>query len=100
MDKEQELENGFNAGYIIEKSNPALAKHLLKGIEQMKNTYAEGFIAGSKECIKERELSKEKLADKSKGLSRLRDAFKRNQPRTIKKEDRNKDRDKNIDRDR
>ena len=98
MDKEQELENGFNAGYIIEKHNPELAKYLIEGIEQLKDSYADGFIAGSKESIKERELVKSREATKSKGLAKFRDAVKRNKPRSPINRDKNKE--KGLDKDR
>ena len=50
---EKELLEGFNAGYLIEKHRPELSQILVNGLEV---PYIEGFIAGSKEFVQEREL--------------------------------------------
>ena len=72
MEKDQELIEGFNAGYIIEKHRPELAKQLVNGLDGIEVPFIIGFVAGSKEFIKERELGK------SKAISRLRGFAKGN----------------------
>ena len=54
MDTDQEILEGFNAGYIIEKHRPELAKQLVAAVEGIEVPFVEGFIAGSKEYSKER----------------------------------------------
>ena len=58
MDIEKEVVEGFNAGYLIEKYKPALAKELVKSLEGVDLPFAEGFVAGSREFVKERGKSK------------------------------------------
>jgi hypothetical protein len=45
----------FNAGYLIEKYLPALSELLVKGIKQQKHPYMQGFIAGTVQCLKEKQ---------------------------------------------
>lgn len=66
MDEGKETLEGFNAGYIIEKHRPSLAKQLTKAVDL---PFVEGFIAGSEEYSKERIQVKTiaKLREASKG---------------------------------
>jgi len=63
------IQKAFNAGYLIEKYLPQLSKMLVKGFQDSKNPYAQGFIAGSKE------FAQEKVQSKSKFLERLKQNF-------------------------
>lgn len=69
MDEGKEIVEGFNAGYLIEKHRPALAKQLTKAIEGVEVPFVEGFIAGAEEYAKERIQAKTiaKLREASKG---------------------------------
>ncbi len=56
MDEAQqhkEIQKGFNAGYLMEKHNPALAQKLREGLTSKDNPYAMGFIKGSQEYAQE-----------------------------------------------
>jgi len=69
MDEGKELLEGFNAGYLIEKYRPTLAKQLANAVEGVELPFAEGFIAGSEEYSKERIQAKTiaKLREASEG---------------------------------
>ncbi|NET36487.1 MAG: hypothetical protein F6K19_31400, partial [Cyanothece sp. SIO1E1] len=47
MDADQEILEGFNAGYIIEKHRPELAKQLVAAVEGVEVPFVEGFVASS-----------------------------------------------------
>ncbi len=49
---------GFNAGYIVQKHEPELAKKILGDFEQSDDAYLNGFVAGAKEYQLEVELEK------------------------------------------
>ena len=66
MAVDQELLDGFNAGYIIEQYRPALAQKLIESIEVVDHPFFQGLKEGSKEYVRERELSL------SKGTSKLK----------------------------
>lgn len=73
MDNDKkDLTAGFNAGYILEKYQPELAKQLVEGIETTDALFIEGFIAGSKESILEREKTRSKVVSKLKGFAKDR----------------------------
>lgn len=91
MDEGKEILEGFNAGYIIEKHRPELAKQLVSAVDGVEIPFVEGFVAGSKEFAKERTQSKviTKLRETSKGII----------PKPTKDKDRgDKDKDFEIDR--
>ena len=69
MDEGKEILEGFNAGYLIEKHRPALAKQLVSAVEGVEVPFVEGFVAGSQEYVKERTQAKTiaKLREASKG---------------------------------
>ena len=69
MDKGKEILEGFNAGYLIEKHHPTLAKQLVKAVVGTELPFVEGFVAGSQEYAKERIQAKTiaKLREASKG---------------------------------
>lgn len=75
---------GFNAGYKIEKYIPKLGATLRKSLASSQNEYAEAFVAGANEMLKER--SRSKLLAKMKSNARSMKATKQ------------KDKDKGIDR--
>lgn len=85
MDADQEILEGFNAGYIIEKHRPELAKQLLAAVEGVEVPFVEGFVAGSQEYAKER--------TQMKTISKLREASKSRIPRPTK----DKEKDKGFD---
>lgn len=87
---EKEKLEGFNTGYIIDKHRPELAQQLVEGISKSEDPFVEGFIAGSKESVKERAQTR------SKGIARLRGLSKDRIPKPTK--DREKDsKDKGFD---
>lgn len=88
MSEEKDLVEGFNAGYIIEKHRPELAKQLLSAVDGVELPFVEGFVAGSQEYAKER--------TRMKTISKLRDSSRGRLPRPTK----DKDKDKGIDMDR
>jgi hypothetical protein len=53
---EQDLLDGFNTGYIIEKHQPDIAEHLTKGLEAVEQSFFQAFLAGSREYIREAEI--------------------------------------------
>ncbi len=85
MDADKEILEGFNAGYIIEKHRPELAKQLVAAVEGVEVPFVEGFVAGSQEYAKER--------TQMKTISKLREASKGRIPRPIK----DKEKDKGFD---
>lgn len=88
---EKDLIEGFNTGYIIDRYRPELAKQLVDGISKSEAPFVEGFIAGSKESVKEREQTR------SKGIARLKGLAKGRIPKPTKDRDRG---DKEIEIDR
>ncbi len=72
MEKDQELIEGFNAGYIIEKHRPELAKQLVENIDEVELPYVEGFLAGTIQFSQERELAKSKTISKLKSFAKDR----------------------------
>ena len=86
MDSEKQIVEGFNAGYLIEKHRPELAKTLAEKSQGMESPFIEGFSAGRAEFARER--------GKSKFLSKLRGSAP--QPPSVKSKDKNRD-DKGLD---
>ncbi len=80
MDNGNEITEGFNAGYLIEKHRPELAQQLTKNLEGVEIPFIEGFVAGSKEYAKER--------IQSKVISKLRETSKGRIPRPTKDKER------------
>ena len=66
MDEGKEIQEGFNAGYILEQYRPQLTKAIIDGVKEGNSPFLEGFKAGSKEYTKER--------GKNKFLGKLREA--------------------------
>ena len=58
MNKEDQSLKGFNAGYIIQKHEPHLARKVLADLENSDDAYMQGFVAGAKEYQLEIELEK------------------------------------------
>ena len=89
MDTDQEILEGFNAGYIIEKHRPELAKQLVAAVEGVEVPFVEGFVAGSQEYAKERV--------QAKTIAKLREASRGSTPFLVKQKDKDrskKDRDR------
>ena len=62
------ITKGFNAGYLLEKHDPALARKLLDNLKDKDLPYAQGFSAGIKEYVREKitERYKEQIYSKDK----------------------------------
>ncbi len=60
----QIIQKAFNAGYLVEKHLPQLSKMLVKGFQDKSGPFAEGFIAGSKECAKEKTVGMSKFLER------------------------------------
>ena len=48
------IKKGFNAGYLLQKHDPELARKLFRGLKDLDTPYAEGYRAGIKEYERER----------------------------------------------
>lgn len=89
MANQDEIAEGFNAGYTLEKYRPELTQQLLKATQGVDLPFFEGFQAGSKEMERERAFSK------SKGIAKLKE-FSKDIPRPT--QNRSKDaKDKGFD---
>ena len=55
------IKKGFNAGYLLEKYDPELAKKIFSSLKDQDIPYAKGYIAGSKEFQIEKTLEKSDL---------------------------------------
>ena len=58
METNDQLTKGFNAGYLLQKFEPELAKALMAGLEGVDVPYFEGVLAGAKQFVIEKELEK------------------------------------------
>lgn len=58
METNDSLTKGFNAGYLLQKFEPELAKMLLPSFEGVELPYFEGVMAGAKQFVIEKELDK------------------------------------------
>lgn len=64
------ITKGFNAGYMLEKHLPELAKQLSKSLKDTSHPFAEGFIKGAEEMGLERSRTNPKFLDRlMEGLS-------------------------------
>ena len=79
----EELE-GFNAGYLIQKNNPALFKQLQKALDGVDVPFFENFKIGGKDA------QKEKLKDQAKKIGKNAPTFDKSKT---------KDKSKDLDRD-
>jgi len=61
MEPSDKITKGFNAGYLLQKHDPELAKTLLPSLEGVELPYFQGVMAGSKQFVLEQELEKEDL---------------------------------------
>ncbi len=86
MDEDKEILEGFNAGYLIEKHRPELAKQLVKAVEGVELPFITGFVAGTQEYTRERT---------SKVISKLRENISLQKPDPFKDKDRD-DKDKGF----
>lgn len=73
MDEGKEVLEGFNAGYLIEKHRPELAKQLVSAVDGVDMPFIQGFVEGSKEYSKERKRIKvvDKLKEKAIQTKRM-----------------------------
>ncbi|GAB5552860.1 MAG: hypothetical protein Sapg2KO_24510 [Saprospiraceae bacterium] len=58
MNQNKEILEGFNAGYLLEKHDPALAKQLNEAVSEVGEDFFQAFIEGRKEFIKDKSRSK------------------------------------------
>lgn len=65
------IKKGFNAGYLLEKYDPELAKKILNSLQDKDIPYAQGYQAGVKEYA--RELFKEKMKERDRTEDRDKD---------------------------
>jgi hypothetical protein len=84
------IQKAFNAGYLIEKYLPQLSKMLVKGFQNSKQPFAQGFIAGSNEYAQEKEHGKSRFAE------RLRENFDKNRARYRGRDRKDKEMDIDI----
>lgn len=68
MEENEAMQKGFNAGYVLEKTAPALAMKIREGVIESEDPYIQGFLAGCKE------YSVEQAKDKFK--AKMRDNLK------------------------
>ena len=61
MNKDDQILDGFNDGYTIQKYEPELAMRLLADLDGVDEPYMKGFVAGAKEFQLEMELEKSDL---------------------------------------
>lgn len=59
MTEEQQIQKGFNHGYQLQKHEPELAQTLQQGFSKQDSPYAQGFVAGGQERVKEQTQEKE-----------------------------------------
>ncbi|NET35906.1 MAG: hypothetical protein F6K19_28410 [Cyanothece sp. SIO1E1] len=58
MEASDKIAKGFNAGYLLQKFEPELAKILLPSLEGVESPFFEGFADGAKHCVIEQEIEK------------------------------------------
>ena len=84
MDLEKQITEGFNAGYLIEKYQPELAKQLAEKSKGLESPFIEGFVAGRAELARER--------GKSKFLGKIKSSISKSPPLKSKDKGFEKDR--------
>lgn len=62
------IKKGFNAGYLLEKYDPKLAKMILNSLKDKEIPYSQGYQAGVKEFTRER--VKEQYKNRSQGTGK------------------------------
>jgi len=65
MEDNDQLVEGFNAGYVLEKYQPELAQKISQAVQAVEEDFFQGFVAGSEEYVKER--NRAKLLEKLRG---------------------------------
>ena len=70
MAEKDQLVEGFNAGYILEKHQPKLAQQISQAVETVEEEFFQGFVAGSQQYVKERTQSRSKLRDNTRQIPR------------------------------
>ncbi len=61
------IKKGFNAGYLLEKYDPKLAKKILDSLKDKEIPYSQGYQAGVKEYARERVKEQYKNRSQNKG---------------------------------
>jgi hypothetical protein len=61
MEASDKLTKGFNAGYLLQKFEPELAKVLLPSLKGVEVPYIQGVLAGAKQMVIEKEIEKTDL---------------------------------------
>jgi len=59
MTQEEEIKKGFNDGFAMQNKKPKLAIQIAEAFDDPSHPYAQGFIAGTIEKIKELGQSRE-----------------------------------------
>ena len=88
MSEEKEIQEGFNAGYLIAKYRPELMVQLEDSLKVVKSPFVVGFNKGGEQAMSERRI------DRSKGILKLKEFSKDKIPKPIK--DKGKDMDKGF----
>jgi predicted MPP superfamily phosphohydrolase len=73
MTEEQQLQKGFNTGYLLEKHDPKLSAEMRKTLQDVKTPYAVGFLQGIKEYTVERLKTRHKRISRDKDRNQDRD---------------------------
>jgi len=61
MSNEQKLtKQGFNDGYVLQKHKPELATNIARSFDDPSHPYANGFIGGTIQLIKEKQVERDK----------------------------------------
>jgi hypothetical protein len=61
MKNDDQILDGFNDGYTIQKYEPELANQMIANLDGVDEPYMKGFVAGAKEYQMEKELDKSNL---------------------------------------
>lgn len=61
MKNDDQILDGFNDGYIIQKYEPELANQMITNLDGVDEPYMKGFVAGAREYQMEKELEKSHL---------------------------------------
>ena len=72
MAQQDQLVEGFNAGYVLERHRPELAQQISQAVASVEEEFFQGFVAGSQQYAKERTQSKTigKLRDTARQIPR------------------------------
>lgn len=89
MTEEEIIQKGFNAGYRLQKLKPELASQLQQGFSDKEHPYAQAFIAGTEQYVKDSSKDKSSFVDKY--FNKIKSQTKTKSP------DKGKSKDKGVD---